>query len=275
MLSKEEISRIYREAYLPEHLPDYTSAISGANPFLHGNYLCLTQQRHLILIGYPLGDQTSDLSVYYKDICDRFQPDSVSIIAPELGVVHDQTVAISKDNYLVLDLPLAKIPPDVGYMLRRARRDLAVCQGTFAEEHHGMIEAFIATHDLSEAHRLVFRNISKYLDKSSSAYLLEARRGGALVAFTIVDLGTEDFAFYLFNFRSNKIKCPGASDLLFYEMVCLAQQTGKKNLNLGLGVNEGILRFKQKWGCRPFLPYEAAILSLKRSAWGMFKNIFR
>lgn len=275
MLSKEDISRIYHEAYLPEHLPDYVSAISGARPFLHGNYLCLTQQRHLILIGYPLGDQISDLSVYYKNICDRFQPDAVSIIAPELGFIHDQTIAISKDNYVVLDLPLANISPDVAYMLRRARRELDVRQGTFTEEHRGIIEEFIAAHDLSEVHKRVFKNISKYLEKSSSACLLEARRGGALAAFTIVDLGAEDFAFYLFNFRSSKIKCPGASDLLFYEMICLAQQAGKKTLNLGLGVNEGILRFKQKWGCRPFLPYETAILPSKRSAWGMFKKIFR
>ena len=53
---------------------------------------------------------------------------------------------------------------------------------------------------------------------------------------------------------------PGASDLLLREMVNLAHAEGKKTINLGLGINTGIRRFKEKWGGVPFLPYTSAIV---------------
>ena len=80
------------------------------------------------------------------------------------------------------------------------------------------------------------------------------------MAFNIVDLGAADYAFYLFSFRSSKINVPGASDLLFHAMVNLAQTEGKKAVNLGLGVNAGIRRFKEKWGARPFLNYSSVLV---------------
>jgi hypothetical protein len=39
-------------------------------------------------------------------------------------------------------------------------------------------------------------------------------------------------------------------------MIELTREQGKKEINLGLGVNEGIRRFKEKWGGVPFLNYE-------------------
>ena len=47
---------------------------------------------------------------------------------------------------------------------------------------------------------------------------------------------------------------------LFLEMVRLAEREGKKAINLGLGINSGIRRFKQKWGGFPFLPYASALI---------------
>ena len=61
-------------------------------------------------------------------------------------------------------------------------------------------------------------------------------------------------------FRSGKINVPGASDLLFYEMVNLAHTAGKKAVNLGLGINAGIRRFKEKWGGAPFLDYSSGLV---------------
>ena len=75
-----------------------------------------------------------------------------------------------------------------------------------------------------------------------------------------MDLGSADYAFYLFNLRSETRYVPGASDILFFEMVKRAQNSGKKAVNLGLGVNTGIRRFKRKWGGTPFLPYFAALV---------------
>jgi hypothetical protein len=53
---------------------------------------------------------------------------------------------------------------------------------------------------------------------------------------------------------------PGASDLLFNEMVRLAQSEGKQAINLGLGVHRGIRRFKEKWGGEPFLNHRSVLI---------------
>ena len=112
--------------------------------------------------------------------------------------------------------------------------------------------------------KYIFKNMPQYLKASDSAVLLEARTKNELAAFNIVDLGAADYAFYLFSFRSNKKKVPGASDLLFHEMVKLAQAEGKKTVNLGLGVNAGIRRFKEKWGGVPFLDYCSALIDKRQ-----------
>jgi hypothetical protein len=39
-------------------------------------------------------------------------------------------------------------------------------------------------------------------------------------------------------------------------MIELTRGHSKNEINLGLGVNEGIRRFKEKWGGVPFLTYE-------------------
>jgi hypothetical protein len=118
----------------------------------------------------------------------------------------------------------------------------------------------VADHRFNRQQKYLFKHIPHYLKASSSAVLFEARREKELVAFNIVDLGAADHAFYLFSFRSRKVNVPGASDLLFYEMVNLAQTAGKKAVNLGLGVNAGIRRFKEKWGGTPFLNYSSVLV---------------
>jgi hypothetical protein len=89
-----------------------------------------------------------------------------------------------------------------------------------------------------------------------------------LVAFSIVDMGSARYAFYQFNFRSSKIAVPGASDLLFIEMVRLAQSEGKEAINLGLGVHTGIRHFKEKWGGEPFLSHNSVLIHRKPVVFG-------
>ena len=48
---------------------------------------------------------------------------------------------------------------------------------------------------------------------------------------------------------------PGASDLLLEAVIGAARSEGKRLVNLGLGINPGVRRFKQKWGGEPLLPY--------------------
>jgi len=260
MLNDQEIKWIHRHAYLPEHLPDYVRAVSGAEPFLHRNYLYFLSKKHLIFNGYPLEPDADPPAGIYDFIYERCQPATVAVIAPAIWLPAGQCEQQTTDCYYRLDLPLTPIDAAVAYMLRRAQSELQVTRGSFGKEHRKVIKAFVAGHKFNHQQKYLFKHISQYLKASDSAVLFEARREKKLVAFNIVDLGAADYAFYLFSFRSNKINVPGASDLLFDEMVNLAQAEGKKAVNLGLGVNAGIRRFKEKWGGVPFLPYVSAML---------------
>jgi len=260
MLNDQERQRIYRHAYLPEHLPDYVGAVSGAEPFLHHNYLYFLDKKHLIFNGYPLEPHSDPPARIYDLICERCRPTTAAVIASAIWLPAEQYEQEATDSYFRLDLPLAPIDSPVTYMLRRARRDLRVTRGSFGKEHQKIIKVFVSEHNFNRRQKYIFKHIPQYLKASSSAVLFEARREKKLVAFNLVDLGAADYAFYLFSFRSRKINVPGASDLLFHEMVNLAQAEGKKAVNLGLGVNAGIRRFKEKWGGTPFLNYSSVLI---------------
>jgi hypothetical protein len=255
MLNDQERKWVYRHAYLPEHLPGYVGAVSGAEPFLHHNYLYFLGNKHLFLNGYPLEPRSDPPAQIYDYVCERFQPTTAAVIASAIWLPAEQYEQQATDSYYRLDLPLTPIDSAVAYMLRRAQRDLQVTRGSFGKEHKKIIKVFLADHRFNRRQKYLFKHIPQYLKASDSAVLFEARREKELVAFNIVDLGAAEYAFYLFSFRSSKIEVPGASDLLFHEMVNLAHAEGKKAVNLGLGVNAGIRRFKEKWGGTPFLNY--------------------
>ena len=260
MLNDSEIKWIRRHAYLPEHLPDYVRAVSGAEPFLHRNYLYFLSKKHLIFNGYPLNPDADPPAKIYDAVCERCQPDTVAVIAEAIWLPAEQYEQQAADRYYRLDLPIPPIDATVAYMLRRAQREIQVTRGSFKKEHKKIVRAFLAGHSFDHQQKYIFKHIPHYLKASDSAVLFEARREKKLVAFNIVDVGAADYAFYLFSFRSSKINVPGASDLLFHEMVNLAKAEGKKAVNLGLGVNTGIRRFKEKWGGVPFLNYCSALV---------------
>ena len=263
MLSKEERRHVYTHAHIPEHLPEYLEAVSASEPNLQANHLYLFKGSHLTFIGYPLKKSPATTPEVYAWLCKHLQPETAAIIAPEIWLPPGTYEAQPGDDYFRLDLPLGDLPQGVAYMVRRARRELRVQEGQFGREPKRLITEFLAGHRLTAAQKTIYRALPGYLKRSSTARLLEARSGGRLAAFDVVDLGASDYAFYLFNFRSVKRRVPGASDLLFYEMADMAHAEGKGLLNLGLGIHPGIRHFKQKWGAHPFLPYASALVQTR------------
>jgi hypothetical protein len=276
MLTEPERDLVFTHAYIPEHLPDYVQAVSRAEPHLHEGYLCYCRGAMLIFIGYPLETDPAaateeDVHTVLESACSRFRPSTVNVISP-CRRSDEPTTARDADHYFRVDLPLVAGGPQEAYMVRRASRELTVVEGIFGKQHEAVIEAFVDERDLSAGHGEIFRGLPRYLSSSSTAHVLEARKGEALVAFTILDLGSAEYGFYLFNFRSRANHVPGASDLLFHRMAALAHEAGKRRLNLGLGVNEGIRRFKEKWGATPFLPYAWTTIQRKRKGfWSLFQ----
>ena len=269
MLSSNEHNRIYRQAYVSEHLPDYVGAISGGEPYLFQDYLCYFQGNHLLFIGYPLVDKPAEVSRVYQAACERLNPGTVMLIAEDLSWLPEKNQTHAADQYYRLDLPLKHLNPDVAYMVRRAERDLRIETGQFGREHKKIIKDFIGRQNLTDEQIHIFKHVQHYLKGSKTAHLLEVRKAGRLVAFSVVDMGSARYAFYQFNFRSAKITVPGASDLLFNEMVQLAQSEGKQAINLGLGIHPGIRRFKEKWGGEPFLAHHSVLI--QRQPVGMGK----
>jgi hypothetical protein len=272
MLSSKEYRWVYDRACVPEHLPTYVEAISDAEPHLHGHYLCFSRRNHLIFVGYPLGLQQDDTPSAYESACERFRPASVAIIAPEIWLPIESSQVQTGDHYYRLDLPLNSPNHEVAYMVRRAGRELRVTRGEFAREHKKLIRAFLTSRNLSREQELIYKRIPRYLKSSATALILEARKSSELLAFTIVDVGSAEYAFYLFSIRSSKVSVPGASDFLFYEMAKMAEAQGKRALNLGLGIHSGIRRFKEKWGGRPFLPYASALIERRPLELGNLAN---
>ncbi len=271
MLTPEEQNFICNRAYVPEHLPDYVQSISGAEPFLHEGYVCFVRNRHLIFVGYPLQDQEINVEKAYESACARFRANSASFIGSSIPSDIDLEKDRTKDAYYRLDLPLKPLTQDLAYMIRRARRELRVSDGIFRDGHKAIVDAFLYERELGLGHQEIFSKLPLYLDHSKTVRLIEARKGDDLVAFNIVDFGSDYYMFYMFNFRSLELKVPGASDLLFYEMARLAETKGKRAINLGLGINAGVRRFKEKWGAAPFLGYTSAFV--RRQKRGLFARI--
>ena len=54
MITAAQEDYIERHAYLPEHIPEYVTAISQTEAFLFGDFLAYAKKGHFILVGYPL-----------------------------------------------------------------------------------------------------------------------------------------------------------------------------------------------------------------------------
>jgi hypothetical protein len=249
-------------------------AVAAAEPFFQEHHVCYLRGRHLIFIGYSLPREYGGAQHAYESACRRFRPTSAAMIGSELPVQGADVEETQEDAYYRLDLPLGPVRPNVAYMIRRATRELRVAQGSFGQEHQGLIDEFIAGQELEAGYPAILGQIGAYLEHSPTAVLLEARKGSELVAFNVMDLGSAEYAFYLFNFRSTTCRVPGASDLLLHEMGQRAEAEGKRAMNLGLGIDPGVRRFKEKWGAVPFLRYRSALTGMKpTSLWSFLKRL--
>ena len=247
-------------AYVPEHIPALMSLISKGKPFRLGEYLGYTHDNWLILVGYPLDGQFT-LSRCEQAIAralDAYRPEYLWFIGPELPAsLQHQCQDQSLDVYYRLDLEHYQLKSSLRRQVNKAAELLTVEREVrFRKEHRTLVTEFLHRRQLSPTVAELYRLIPAYLDQSSSACLLSARdRRGRLSAFFVIEQAAQKFDAYVLGCYSLKFYVPHASDLLFKTMIDLAIEHHKPTINLGLGVNEGISRFKQKWGGAPYLKY--------------------
>jgi hypothetical protein len=126
-----------------------------------------------------------------------------------------------------------------------------------SRQHAELSDEFIRREKPSARIKAFFLAMPDYVSRSPTAVVLNGWSDkGELSAYYVAELGANTFATYVVGCHSKKHYTPHASDLLFLEMIRLAQESGKTSIHLGLGVNPGIRRFKEKWGGVPFLKYE-------------------
>jgi len=255
-------------AYVPEHLPDYVSAISKTEAFLIDDFLIHVKKDYLIFVGYPFREpfDKKQMVKVFENAIKRFKPKSVALTGPAIPSSINGCAHPPADHYYRLDLSSLSISQKLRNMLKRAGRELSVEKGNaFDEEHRRMIAEFLKTHPVGEATGSIFNRIDEYLSSSSTARVFDARSSrGELVAFDVAEFRPKDYALYMFNFGSNARYVPGASDLLLFEVIQQAKAEGRKYVNLGLGINAGVAFFKTKWGSVPFLPYASCFYAPSR-----------
>jgi hypothetical protein len=259
MITVSQQDYIEDYAYVPEHIPHYVTTISQTEPFLLGDFLAYAKKGHLILVGYPLKEPFEEkrLGRALEDAVKRLKPESVSLIAPSIPSSLNDRPHPPSDHYYRLDLSSLSISQKMRNMLKRAGGELSVEKNkNFDEEHRKMVEEFLKAHPVDGATRSIFQSIDKYLSSSKTAWIFDARNErNELVAFDVAEFKPRSYSFYMFNFNSDTLYVPGASDLLLSEVIQQAKTEGKKYMNLGLGINSGVTFFKKKWGGAVFLPY--------------------
>ena len=77
MITAAQEDYIERHAYVPEHIPQYVTAISQTEPYLFGDYLAYAKKGHFILVGYPLKEAFEEkrLESALEDAVQRLKPE--------------------------------------------------------------------------------------------------------------------------------------------------------------------------------------------------------
>jgi hypothetical protein len=128
MITAAEQEQIRDPGYVSEHVPDYVMAISGAEPFLLGDFLAYVKKDHLIFVGYPLNESLDQeaMGKALHDSVKRFRPREVAVTAPVLPVSIGKPAQSSSDDYYRLDLSTLSISQKLRNTLNRAGRELSV-----------------------------------------------------------------------------------------------------------------------------------------------------
>jgi uncharacterized protein YbaP (TraB family) len=259
-VNPSDVNAILEKATVPEHSVAFMAAMSGGEPFLVGPYLFIAAEDWLLAVGYPL-EKSYDIQSFEQALAVAVRRTAARSCWAICAELPERLKAHRSDTdcYLVLALDAA-IPGRPERRAERAAAALTVEEGiTFTPAHRRLWAEFIGRVALPANVRELYARTESVLQRAPGLSLLNAwDRDGNLAACLLLDSAPRRFTSYLLGAHSRNHFTPHASDLLFREMIRTARRHGKEFLHLGLGVNDGIRRFKTKWGGQPGLPYEMA-----------------
>lgn len=271
MLTASEKDYILTNAYVPEHLVGLMTNISCSEPFLIKDCLCCRREDWVILVGYPILSEfrIGALENLIAEMKNRFRPRYLSIVAPSLpqALQHAHGERES-DYYYTLDIPAPVMRNNVKRNIKKAQQLLRVEHSLRMEEDHQKLTQEMM-HRINPPPRVkeLLLKMPEYVSQTTQAMVLNTwDEDDNLVAFYVIDLGAKEYANYIIGGYSNKYYVRGASDLLLFELINIGKEYNKSYIHLGLGINNGIRKFKEKWGGRPTRPYEMCELVLREKS---------
>ena len=269
MLTSEQETYILTHAYVPEHTVVLMTSLSGGEPFLIDDYFCCCKDDWVVFIGYPLNHEFvfDQFEVVLEKVKKKFRVGRISLIAPELPKhLGAQCREKDSDTYYTLNTRNYVIGSEVKRNVRKAALLLTVERAVLmGDVHHQLIQEFLERVSPPLRVKELFLKMPQYVSSARHAFVLNAWDSKQeLAAFYVVDFSARDFANYIIGCYSKNNYVLGASDLLLSELIKMSSEYGKGYLHLGLGVNSGIRRFKEKWGARPTLSYEMCELVQKK-----------
>lgn len=278
MLTSEEESRINELAYVPEHIVSLMKIISKGEAFCDDGLLYFKGNYWVILVGYPLwGTYTEErILEVTRGILKKIDLDYLWLVAPQMpDKLKKEASVYNKDFYYTLDLSSFSPPRRLLREVEKASEKFSVRISTsYTEDHEALSVRFVKEKEPDLFVKGLYRSVGRYMAESQSALLVNAYDSKEnLVAFYVIEAGAKNFLTYLLGCRKIDSKFSHVSDLIFTKMVELAKEMEKKYIHLGLGVNEGVRRFKEKWGGVPTIPYEFAEIRRKRSFFQIIRRM--
>lgn len=275
---------ILDRAAVPEHSAVFMQVMSGGRAFCRDGFLFLTAEDWLMGIGYPLLPENVAAAPEEPDgeaVAKRFEK-ALAAVVEESGASTCWAVAPdfperlqgyveNRDRYYVLDVQ-AQVPAALRGPVAVAAQKLRVAEGRqFTPSHRRLWAEFLSRVTMRPNVRELYARTEAVLasalnrqDGADAAPLLDLRlldavdEEGNLAASLLLDYSPKNFCAYIIGAHSRAHYAPHATDLLFSSLLERCRAEGKKYIHLGLGVNEGIARFKRKWGGRAVLPYAMA-----------------
>jgi len=270
MLTSQQEKYILAHAYVPEHTVGLMTSLSGGEGFLLDDFFLCRRDDWVIFVGYPLQEEfTLDkFETVLEKIRKDFKPARISIIAPQLSSqLNTSCRQRGSDCYYTLDTD----PPIIGDAVKRnlikAAGQLTVERAPVMGDAHGeLINEFITRVQPPDRVKDLFFNMPRYVALAPSAWVINAwHPKGVLAAFYVIDLAAGAFANYIIGCYSKINYVRGASDLLVPELIRMSAENGKAYIHMGLGISDGVRRFKEKWGARPVRNYEMCELVFTKS----------
>ena len=261
MIDADQRRRILERAYISEHSPDLMTIVSGGEAHLFDEFIVYAGDGWVVVNGYPLEDSSGSdrLEAIVERACGRFRPRYLWVVAPRLpDSLRTRVCERQIDEYYRLDLEAFRPPRRLMREVERAAERLFVERTReMGPDHAAMTVEFIRHVNPHERVTGLYRAMPEFIRQSQDALVLSARTPqGRLVAYCVMDMAPVNFASYVVGCHSRTVRAPHASDLLFLEMAAAARGAGKRYIDLGLGVHDGIRRFKTKWGAGVYMPYE-------------------